>query len=158
MFCRNCGKELCENAFVCPDCGVLVNGTAIMGKGKIEKNEVVTEDVKENKHTLFNVFLIVSFSCACLALIFSIASILFAEYDVNVREGSYAIYAYFEIWFNEPLAIFSFIFGLCAFGLSVVAFILGFNIKQTIYKIFSILNFIFSFCICFLSIMTVSCM
>ena len=25
MYCRNCGKEISEKAYVCPNCGVLVN-------------------------------------------------------------------------------------------------------------------------------------
>lgn len=24
MFCKNCGKEIADNAFVCPNCGVKV--------------------------------------------------------------------------------------------------------------------------------------
>ena len=28
MFCRNCGKEIDDNAYVCPHCGVLTNQTA----------------------------------------------------------------------------------------------------------------------------------
>lgn len=26
MYCRNCGKEIDENAFICVHCGSLVNG------------------------------------------------------------------------------------------------------------------------------------
>jgi len=28
MYCKNCGKELSENAFVCPDCGEPVNAAS----------------------------------------------------------------------------------------------------------------------------------
>ena len=26
MFCKNCGKEISDNAYVCPNCGVKVSG------------------------------------------------------------------------------------------------------------------------------------
>lgn len=38
MFCKNCGKEVSENAFVCPSCGVRVNAVAENGLGVSKKN------------------------------------------------------------------------------------------------------------------------
>ncbi len=32
MYCRNCGKELSDNAFVCPDCGEPTNGVKAAAK------------------------------------------------------------------------------------------------------------------------------
>ena len=29
MYCRNCGKEIDENAFICVHCGSLVNGVSV---------------------------------------------------------------------------------------------------------------------------------
>jgi len=36
-YCRNCGKEIDENAFVCPNCGVLVNEKKCSGFIKEDK-------------------------------------------------------------------------------------------------------------------------
>lgn len=32
MYCRNCGREISDIAYVCPNCGVLVNGSPTVGK------------------------------------------------------------------------------------------------------------------------------
>ena len=65
MFCRNCGKELCDEAFVCPQCGVLVNENT----GK-QKEKSVVESNKDKIGLINDIFLIVSFGLACLALLF----------------------------------------------------------------------------------------
>ena len=33
MFCKNCGKEISDNAYVCPNCGVKVGGGVRTGGG-----------------------------------------------------------------------------------------------------------------------------
>lgn len=39
MYCKNCGKELCDSAYVCPNCGVkagfdMSNGIGVTKSGK----------------------------------------------------------------------------------------------------------------------------
>lgn len=43
MFCTNCGKEVCDNAVVCTQCGCYVNGneTKINKAQKSSKNKIV---------------------------------------------------------------------------------------------------------------------
>ncbi len=38
MFCKNCGKEIDNNAYVCVHCGVIVNEQVIVEEPKKEKN------------------------------------------------------------------------------------------------------------------------
>ncbi len=65
MFCRNCGKELCDEAFVCPQCGVLVKENITK-----QKEKAVVESNKDKIGLINDIFLIVSFGLACLALLF----------------------------------------------------------------------------------------
>ncbi|MBQ8394732.1 MAG: DUF4190 domain-containing protein [Clostridia bacterium] len=53
MFCGNCGKELCEEAVICPNCGILVDleYTELLEKKKDDKRE-------------YNGFAVAGFSCA----------------------------------------------------------------------------------------------
>lgn len=46
MFCRNCGKELCDDAFVCPNCGCLAKD---LPKAEVERAPV--ENKKGSKLT-----------------------------------------------------------------------------------------------------------
>lgn len=39
MFCKNCGKELCENAVICPGCGVVTDNMAKVVQPKTEQPE-----------------------------------------------------------------------------------------------------------------------
>ena len=38
MYCKNCGKEIDNNAYVCPNCGVLVKNTSAEVTVKKESN------------------------------------------------------------------------------------------------------------------------
>ena len=38
MFCKNCGKELCENAVICPSCGVATDNMEKVAQAE-EKQE-----------------------------------------------------------------------------------------------------------------------
>lgn len=57
MFCKNCGKEIDDNAYVCPHCGV-----------KVEKSELQSQE----KNTLAIVGFVLSFFIAIAGLICSI--------------------------------------------------------------------------------------
>jgi len=57
MFCKNCGKEISDNAFVCPHCGVQT--------GKITSSE-------DKKNTIAIVGFVLSFFIAIAGLVCSI--------------------------------------------------------------------------------------
>jgi len=63
MFCRNCGKELGENALFCSTCGIRLNyveekeiGPELVENPFPEKNDVETENNKERKKKPASVF------------------------------------------------------------------------------------------------------
>ena len=39
MYCRNCGKEISDQAYVCPNCGVLVQSTTNSQKQRVEESD-----------------------------------------------------------------------------------------------------------------------
>ena len=53
MFCVHCGKELCEEAVICPNCGILINSDSI---------EVL--EINKNRQEYYNGFAVAAFSCA----------------------------------------------------------------------------------------------
>ena len=57
MFCRNCGKEVDDNAYVCTGCGCLVND------GKVRRKEAVEGQNKKGK--IAKILLLVSFGLFC---------------------------------------------------------------------------------------------
>lgn len=55
MFCRNCGKELCDDAFVCPSCGCLAKdlpktqGVAVKTASSTKETDTSLENRKGGK-------------------------------------------------------------------------------------------------------------
>ena len=68
MFCRNCGNKLCDEAYVCPNCGVLA-----AGEKSIQKEGVVDEKKEATLRTL----LILMFGLFCVTFLFMILTIPF---------------------------------------------------------------------------------
>ena len=58
MFCKNCGKELSENAFVCPECGELTKGTV-----KTEPN--INKSISDGDYVAITGFTVSLISVAC---------------------------------------------------------------------------------------------
>ena len=58
MFCKNCGKEIDDNAAICPHCGVVVNSAQF-------------QPVKQETNTIAIVGFILSFFTALIGLIVS---------------------------------------------------------------------------------------
>ena len=56
MFCKNCGKEHCDEAVTCPNCGVLLNPNCI------EVLEINNQG--KNSQEYYNGFAVAAFSCA----------------------------------------------------------------------------------------------
>lgn len=119
MFCRNCGKELPENAYVCIGCGCLAERKSTQPTKKIE-----IENVTENKSKdglLFRIFLMVSFTSACLAI---------GTLTITGVCGLLGI-------------ILPYMFAFVSVGFGIFVLILGLRQKEPL-KLISILNFIFS--------------
>lgn len=141
MFCRNCGREVSEQAFACPGCGCLVGNVS----QKMKKEDV---EGTEKKSMVFKLFLILSVSFMALALAFSIGSIVFGDIDAYVyKSGYYSDYNVRVSWYTGSLAVPAFITGACGLGFGITSFVLGLKEKSEATKMLSIINFIFSIAI-----------
>ena len=138
MFCRICGKELHENAFVCPDCGCLVDDGAKVKKSP--KKETLTE-AKGDK--ALKSFLIVAFIFAMLSLTLTLASIIYPEF-VDLIYSNFTA-RNFE---TSASAFPALIFGVVALSMSIVSFVLGLKKEDGALKMIAILMFIFCIFIC----------
>lgn len=134
MFCKNCGKEVADGAFVCTGCGCLVDET--------HHNKVVLEERKKapsNKITvLLKVFLIISISCALLSMAcFAIAVALSSGWLYGSSNVS--------VYLNADWCVFTFCCSLCHLGTAIPAFIFGLKEKQEQgLKFIALMNFIAS--------------
>lgn len=63
MFCKNCGKELDDNAVICTNCGVATD------KLKVETAETTAKETANNLKS-HNVFSIIGFVLALLTIVF----------------------------------------------------------------------------------------
>ncbi len=76
MFCHNCGKEIDDNAFVCPHCGVIVgNKDAANGTNANSANTNATNGTNAQttgSNTIATVGFVLSFFIAIAGLICSI--------------------------------------------------------------------------------------
>lgn len=135
MFCRNCGKELCDKAFVCTECGCLVEGQP----PKVKRSIRVGGDETVKEMRLLNLFLIVSFSCLMLALII----VLFTIYT-SCLEATY--HSFLEIFVAETKLLWrAFFLSLVALGTGITAFVISLKKKVSeASHLITIMNFIFS--------------
>ncbi len=144
MFCKNCGKELCEQAFVCPDCGCLTNNLPEKSVSKAENNSKPMD-----KKGAVKLLTVISFGCFCLALFFAFLALS----DPTIKLRSTSSYQYISIYFWEGYVIPGLILSLGALGTGLTAFILGWQkgTEDTV-KFWSLLNFILSATGVFISI------
>ena len=126
MFCSNCGKEVSENAYVCPECGFLLS----------KKQKLQLEKLKETRNKVFNILLIISFAFTCLVQILpQIQSLVFIKHGYQDC--------------NYDFQVASYIFAFFASVASIVNFVLSFKIENGALRMLSILNFIYVRCINF---------
>ena len=155
MFCTKCGKELLDEAVVCTGCGCLVN------KEKQESKVVTkTELPEKTKENWLTVLLIVSFACACLAIVFFLVCIITSISDGNCFHSNMSIkhgYAFNSIEVHylyvavNGFMIPTFICGVFGLGAAIPAFILSkkrdyaTKILATFTLIFTIAAFVLGF-------------
>jgi len=139
MFCRNCGKELCEKAYVCPACGVLVGQKPVV-KTEEKAVEKELEEIaigKTPKETkLAKLFGILSFCCICVTFLFVFIGI--ADSYIYII-GSYK-YFLVASWGITTGWIVSWV----ALGFGITAFVFGLKQKEYAINYISTLVFIAS--------------
>lgn len=71
MFCKHCGKEISDEAFICPNCGVPMKQTVV------EQTEVPTKLVDMNTFAI--VGFIIAFLSSAIGLVLSIFGLIHAN-------------------------------------------------------------------------------
>ena len=136
MFCRNCGKELCEKAYVCPACGVLVGKKpTVMTEEKVverAQEEITIGGIsKETKRA--KLFGIVAFILICITFIFIF---------IGISQGFVSSYGDFN--FYNWATITGWIISSAALVFGVIALINALNQKEYVVNYISTLIFIAS--------------
>lgn len=134
MFCKNCGNELSDNAYVCPKCGCLANEeTSETKPATVVQNE--NED-KDKKQLLVRVFLILTIGFIFAALTSDILAV--AAMDIYITDY------YVELYTNSAWTVIAFVDGLLALGFGIATFVLGLKRADKLLKMMSIICFVLS--------------
>jgi hypothetical protein len=116
-YCRNCGNEVSENAYVCTKCGSLVNSNAkikekiIKDKGSVEFHQTV------------------SFWLLFISGIFAVISVLFFNlsiYYIEIYEGTWTTWIYLEYTMSN----LAFIASCIVLLLCVLSYALSFKLVR----------------------------
>ena len=130
MFCKNCGKEIADTAFVCTGCGCLVDDSNQNKKFKstsTNKNKAI--------NVLLKISLYASFTLSSLFIMFSIISLFEFQQAYRFFGGTPNNFCYILMGvlgiFNLIVSIFSLNFGLmekkelCLKYISIAFFIIA---------------------------------
>lgn len=147
MFCRNCGNELHDEAYVCVKCGQLVQDYQ---KSKKEKEQNPYSMISVCGAPL-SVFFLIAFATGCLTLILAIIAVAFAQVRAPYYDASWYYFTPFV-----GCAIASSISSLVCMGMGTTQFILGFK-KGGVIKLLVIANFIFSLAMAILGVAMLAC-
>ena len=154
MFCRNCGKELCEKAFVCTECGCLVETQP----QKINAETKVGGGVTVHYMRKLKTFLILSAVFLAVALV-SVVGVLctahiHSETHINAN-GGYSTKMSF--YFESAWMAVNFYAGLFALGMGIPAFVMGHKKKVgEASRLITIVNFIFCIAMMLVAIIVLS--
>ena len=138
MFCRKCGKELSDNAYVCTNCGVLT------GKGAVEKREKKpitgqNAECADDKET-------------SLAKLFGMLAFIFIAISISVLFIPLITRGYYSVGHNNlryygyeaTFYVIAVIMSVIGLGLGITGFVLGLKQKNDAIKFITTLIFIFS--------------
>ncbi len=105
MFCKNCGKEITEDAKLCPFCGKETDMGAAAGPVTAPIGNFAKREVKSNRKV---VFIIVACVAALFLVMFIVSKVKEFYYISLVKEGNFDDYPNvmigeaFENYFNQP--------------------------------------------------------
>lgn len=131
MFCRNCGHELNDGAYVCTNCGCLANGN----EPKVTVSAESANSAESKKELLAKIFMWVSFGLISLSFIFVMLSIA----DMYIYVGNYSVSMYLG-----DTAIPAFIIAIFGLGAGITAFVFGLKSTDKVLKMMTTLCFIVS--------------
>lgn len=117
MFCTNCGKEVCDNAVICTQCGCYVNGSEIK-KSKPKKSG--------------------KSKAVDLISIFSFAGYNFLSIILTIIAGGFSSRDYTTYY------ILRFVVALLFVSAMTIGFILSFKAEEKHSKVIAILLFIYA--------------
>jgi hypothetical protein len=152
MFCRYCGKEILDEAVLCPHCGVMVKNvdfSALQGQAKVQQPQALQEQTEVKK---------VDNACTdelkttSLTRIFGIISTVFIGLSLAiVLSGLFSYLYYFEGYsssqYNTELydaTAAALLFGFVALGTGITTFVLGLKQKNVGVRYVSTVIFIAS--------------
>ena len=142
MFCRNCGHELNDGAYVCTNCGCLANGN----EPKVKVSAESANSAESKKELLAKIFMWVAFGLISLSFIFVMLSIA----DMYIYVSNYYVSMYLG-----ATAIPAFIIAIFALGTGITAFVLGLKSTDKALKMMTTLCFIVSVTMQLLSLLFV---
>mgnify|MGYP005781936085 CR=1 FL=1 len=130
MFCKICGKELNDQAVICPGCGCAVNNNLPTTKQKTKKE---TADNTGNPSTLYTVFKYLTVGIICFATMFLILSLIFDYIYVDhfLSTSAYSRFIsgsiYASSYTNSGMSIACLIFSILSYSFACITFALGFK-------------------------------
>lgn len=141
MFCRNCGKEVDDNAYACTGCGTLLKAAAMPQAVLAPQRAFASpEQVASGKVKVAKIFAILAFSFACLTLFLLLGTL-----------GTMYIYTYSNLYsvdvrvrYDEVLIIMALLMGLTALAMGIVGMIMGLRCKDKAISLVNVLVFIFA--------------
>ncbi len=120
-FCRNCGFEVSNEAYVCTKCGVLINGVQAKQTSENLKKQ---SELKPDQHQFSGFHRTASFWLLFIASIFIIVSILFFNLSLYMAEvdGIYTLWLFPDYLMSE----YAFIISCIALVLTILSYSLSF--------------------------------
>ena len=137
MFCRHCGKELLDEAVLCPNCGKMVKKASFSTQKNAfgQVNQTSEQEKSEKRKTVFSkTFGVTATVFIWLSLAMTLSGIM--EY----------VYSY-QMGYSSPITEFhvSAVFmGLIALGFGITSFVFGIKQKNYAVKYISTIVFIAS--------------
>lgn len=141
MFCKYCGKELSEQAIVCPGCGCLASDSReetvveqpTQGVETVSIVEEKTEQQLKRMEKKAKLFSMLAFIFLCVEAFF------IAIHIVDALQYIFGTISYHD----EGGAVVAFLFAVTALAMGITAFVFGIKIKKQSVAMSTITVFVF---------------